>query len=174
MQRLDLRGETPTPVAISIILIVILLSAGLFWFLLHSSNSGNQAMKTTAPGNACVGQQFTDGSSGHCVRDIQTLVNYMEHSGLTECPFSGGATLSVTGAFNSATAAQVKSVQQWSSCYAHQEGFTSNVHATGTIDRTTWGELCTYGYTDPLHTSATGAKDSIAAGKDAGCAELQS
>ena len=98
----------------------------------------------------------------------------MEHSGLTQCPFTGGAELTVNATYDADTAAQVKSVQQWASCYAKQEGFTSNVGQTGTVDRNTWGELCTYGYTDPLHSSATGASATIAAGKDAGCAELQS
>ncbi len=121
----------------------------------------------------CVGRTFTTGSSGHCVGDIQTLVNYMEHSGLTECQFTGSAQLDISSTYDNATVQQVKSVQDWARCYARQEGFTSNVQQTGTVDKATWGELCTYGYTNPSRNGATGAAGSITAGKDAGCAQLQ-
>ena len=97
----------------------------------------------------------------------------MEHSGLTECPFPGGATLPVNGVYDTATARQVLAVQHWASCYAIQEGFTSNIKQTGNVDKTTWSELCTYGYTDPQHSHASGAAATIAAGTDAGCAQLQ-
>lgn len=173
MKQLRSHGSAYIPIVITVV-VAIVIAIGVFLFLNQNHTTTKSGGQSTAISSACVGQGFATGSSGHCVRDIQTLVNYMEHSGLTECPFSSGATLTVSSTYDSATATQVKSVQQWSSCYAKQEGFTSNVQQTGKVDKTTWGELCTYAYTDPLHTSATGATSSIAAGKDAGCAQLQS
>lgn len=162
---------------IELILIVIaafiVLGLGLIYLDRHYYS------KTGAPSGAkdlssyCVGKTFAAGSSGHCVSDIQTLINYMENSGLTQCPFQGSAPLTVSGTFDSATATQVKSVQGWAICYATQEGFMTNVIQNSTVDKITWGELCTYGYTNPSRSGATGAATSIAAGKDAGCAQLQ-
>jgi len=131
---------------------------------------------TNAPAvslSGCVSKTFGSGSSGHCVGDIQTLVNYMENSGLTECPFTGGTQLALSSVYDNPTVLQVQSVQGWAGCYAKQEGFTSNVQQTGTVDKATWGELCTYGYINPSHNGAAGSAKSIAAGKDAGCAQLQ-
>jgi len=165
-------GLTTTMKALIISAIIVVIGAGAFFiFNHHKATTDNTG--SVASGNYCAGRTFTSGSSGNCISDIQTLVNYMEHSGLTECPFTGGATLTVSGTFDSATATQVKSIQGWSECYARQEGFTSNVKQTSQVDMPTWGLLCTYSYTDPLHTAATGASEAITAGKDAGCAQLQ-
>jgi hypothetical protein len=155
-----------------IVLAVVVVGVIILVFLSRNHGTAKPSSSVAALNGKCVGQTFTIGSNGHCVSDIQTLTNYMEHSGLTECPFTGGALLTVSGAYDTATSSQVRSVQTWSSCYAKQEGFTSNVVATGSVDKATWGELCAYGYTDPLHTSASGASAAIAAGKDAGCAAL--
>jgi hypothetical protein len=155
-----------------IVLAVIVIGAVILVFLNHNHSAAKPSSSASTLSSHCVGQTFTPGSSGHCVSDIQTLVNYMEHSGLTECPFTGSATLAVSGSYDAATASQIRSVQGWSDCYAKQEGFTSNVKVTGNVDTVTWGELCAYGYTDPLHTSASGASATITAGKDADCAAL--
>jgi hypothetical protein len=155
--------------------IVVVVLIGLIALLVshdRSTSATNQTNSSASISSGCVSKQFSTGSTGHCVSDIQTLVNYTEHSGLTECPFSNGATLIVNGSYDSLTSTQVRSIQQWSDCYAEQEGFTSDVMQTGTVDKATWGELCTYGYTDPLHTSAKGATTVEAAGKDAGCQSL--
>jgi len=153
-----------------IVLVAVVVGVVIFVFLSRNHSTNTPSSYVSTPSSECVGQTFTSGSNGHCVSDIQTLVNYMEHSGLTECPFTGGATLAISGTYDTATSSQVRSVQEWSDCYAKQEGFTSNVVATGNIDKATWGELCAYSYTDPLHTSASDASAAIAAGKDAGCA----
>ena len=151
--------------------VVIVAAASSFFYL----NRNHKVAKSVAKLNGyCVGESLNSTSSGHCVSDAQTIINYMEHSGLTQCEFVGGAELTVSGTYDSATSTQVKSVQDWANCYARQEGFTSIVKETGDVDRPTWGELCTYGYTDPLHSSASGATGTIAAGKDAGCAQLPS
>jgi hypothetical protein len=163
--------STPVKALIAIVILII-VGAGAFLLFKHKPTDTVNTQNTSLS-NYCVGHTYATGSSGHCVSDIQTLVNYMEHSGLTECPFDGGAELAVTGTFDSTTAAQVKSIQGWSGCYAKQEGFTSNVTETSQVDKSTWGLLCTYGYTDPSHTAATGASGAIAAGKDAGCGKLQ-
>jgi hypothetical protein len=151
---------------------LLLIAVIVFGFLKYTHHAAKSAKIRADLSGQCAGQSFASGSTGTCVTDIQTLVNYMEHSGLTECPFTGGALLDVNGTYDTATTTQIRSVQEWSNCYAKQEGFTSNVKITGTVDKATWGELCTYGYTDPLHTSATSATNTIATGKDAGCAEL--
>jgi hypothetical protein len=169
MQRSSVLGVSVKALIIAIVFIVVGASA---FMLLDHKHTDTVKAQNTLLSSYCVGQSYTTGSSGHCVDDIQTLVNYMEHSGLTECPFDGGATLTVNSSYDGDTTTQVKSVQGWSECYAKQEGFTSNVKQTGTVDKVTWGLLCTYGYTDPLHTTASGASEAIAAGKDAGCGEL--
>ncbi|HUB93235.1 MAG TPA: hypothetical protein VMB52_01915 [Verrucomicrobiae bacterium] len=153
---------------------VVLIALAVFLFLDHSHNTKKPTTQTVNLSNYCVGRSFSAGSTGHCVADVQTIINYMEDSGLTQCPFENGAQLTVSSAYDAATVVQVKSVQTWASCYAKQEGFTTNVQQTGTIDNVTWGELCTYGYTNPSHNGASNASLSIAAGKDAGCAQLES
>lgn len=169
MERTSIFG---TPVKTLIIAgIIVIIGVGAFLLLDHKHTDKVRAQNTLLS-NYCVGQTYTAGGSGHCVDDVQTLVNYMEHSGLTECPFTDGATIAVSGSYDTGTETQVKSIQGWSECYAKQEGFTSNVKQTGTVGKATWGLLCTYGYTDPLRTTAAGASGAIAAGKDAGCDEL--
>lgn len=150
-------------------IVIVIIALVMLNIHRHAAAPGKQSSNLTG----CVSQTFGSGSSGHCVGDIQTLVNYMEHSGLTECQFDGGAQLVLSSVYDNATVVQVKSVQGWSDCYAKQEGFTSNVQQTGTVDRVTWGELCTYGYTNPSRTGAAGSASSVAAGKDAGCAQMQ-
>jgi hypothetical protein len=159
-------------ILITVILVMVVALVALFFMYHHTK--AKTAARNANLATYCVGQSFASGSSGHCVSDIQTLVNYMEHSGLTECKFSDGTLLGVNGTFDSTTATQVKSVQAWADCYADQEGFRSNVKQTSSVNRVTWSELCTYGYSDPKQSSATGATNAIAAGQDAGCAQLPS
>ena len=156
-----------------IMLIIAVLLLGLIAFTLLNRNHTAAKAATNLTGY-CVGSSLTTNSSGHCVSDIQTMINYMEHSGLTQCPFEHSAVLAINGTYDSTMAAQVTSIQHWATCYASQEGFTSNIKETGVVDRATWGELCAYGYTDPIRSSTVGATASIAAGKDAGCAQLHS
>jgi hypothetical protein len=157
-----------------VVVAAIVIVVGAFILFSHHRNTGNTGGRTGDLSSYCVGQTFNLGSSGRCVSDIQTLVNYMEHSGLTECQFAGGATLTVDGVYDGTTATQVRAVQGWANCYAKQEGFTSNVQLTSNVDKATWGELCTYGYTNPSRNGAKNASSAISAGKDAGCAQLQS
>jgi hypothetical protein len=158
---------------ISLVVAAVLAIATLIFILIvHKRVISSKDSSETAVSSYCVGKAFTPGSSGRCVSDIQTIINYMEHSGLTECPFVGGTALTINGTYDTATTLQVKAVQTWANCYAKQEGFTSHVPQTGIVGKATWGELCTYGYTDPVHSSAAEAGTTITAGKDAGCAHL--
>ena len=120
-----------------LVVIAIVVAIAVLLFLNRNHSAAKTAQQPADLSSYCVGQTFAQGNSGHCVRDVQTLINYMEHSGLTECPFNAGATLAASGTYDNATMAQVRSVQQWSSCYARQEGFTSNVRQTGEVDRAT-------------------------------------
>jgi len=160
-------GRSTILIASTVVVIAIVVG-----FLLWHHQTHTSAARKAALSAYCVGQTFTTNDTGHCVSDIQTLVNYMEDSGLTECSFTDGAKLDITGTYDAATATQVQSIQNWAVCYAKQEGFASNVHPSSTVDRATWGELCTFSYIDPIRNSATDAGASIAAGSNAGCAQL--
>ena len=142
-------------------------------FNMHRSSAKTGAQTQTADlSKYCVSRTFAVGSSGRCVGDIQALTNYMENSDLTQCPFLGAATLPISNTYDAPTGAQIRAVQQWAVCYARQEGFATNVGPTGTVDKATWGELCTYSYTNPSRNGASGASAAITAGKDAGCMQL--
>jgi hypothetical protein len=156
--------------SIATIAVVVLLTGAVLFF--HKHTAAKAAANTNEISKYCVGQNFTAGSSGFCVTDIQILANYMEHSGLSECPFNDSSVMTVTGTYDQTTADHIKSIQKWSECYAAQEGFKSNVQQTGSVDQPTWGELCTFGYTDPKQRSASDATTAIAAGNNAGCAVL--
>lgn len=146
--------------------------------LFHHKQTATQSPKQTANlSNYCVGQTFAAGDSGHCVQDIQVLAGYIHaHMNLLpSCDYATSSTannIQTTGTYDSSDTGVVSNLQSWAQCYAKQEGFTTNVSTSGKVDKQTWGELCTYGYSDPIHSHVTGANDSIAAGKDAGCAEL--
>lgn len=127
---------------------------------------------TTATVTGCRADTFTVGDTGHCVKDIQTMANYMETAGLTECPFTGGKVLPVTGTYSSLTATQVKVVQNWANCYYKQEGMNMTVTASGNVDNNTWTELCDYAYDSPKQSNTTLSpytQASIAAGQHASC-----
>jgi hypothetical protein len=120
----------------------------------------------------CRALTLTSGDTGNCVKDIQIMTNYMETAALTECPFTGGQTLPINGTYDSATAAQVKVVQNWASCYYRQEGMSLSITASGTVDNNTWTELCDFAYSSPKNSHASTSpytQASIAAGKNAHC-----
>lgn len=164
------RGNKWMLLAAGIAALVVVVATLLLFF--HKHTVMKTAAHTAAMGKYCVGQNLSIGSSGHCVSDIQTLVNFMERGGLTECKFDGSATLAVNGTFDEATKTQIMSIQNWADCYATQEGFKSNVKQTGSVDQSTWGELCTFGYSDPMQSDTANAAASIAAGTDAACPRL--
>jgi hypothetical protein len=101
------------------------------------------------------------------------MVDFMEtNTNYNQCPFTGKASLSVNGMYDSDTQTQVEVVQNWENCYNKQEGSGIRVNANGNVGNGTWSEVCTYAYQYPKQSnSSTSAyfKASIAAGKDAGC-----
>ena len=122
--------------------------------------------------SGCTARQFDVGSSGTCVNDIQTMINYMETSGLNECPFVGAQRLPINGTYDSATKVQVSTVQTWINCYSKQEGSQTSVSVTGKVDSATWHLFCSYAYQFPSQSNSSVSpfrQASIAAGKNAGC-----
>lgn len=124
------------------------------------------------PNNACINQPLRPSSGGNCVSDAQTMVDFMESDGLNQCPFIGANPLAINGSFDANTAQQVKVVQTWLNCYNHQEGQTATIPVNGDITSPTWSSLCTYAYQYPSQSNQSSSpylKQSIAAGKNAGC-----
>lgn len=149
-----------------IVAVLVIVFGIYFLFLDHGSTN-----KATAS-NGCVAHQFGLGGSGNCVSDIQTLINFIETDGLTMCPFDGSGTLQINGNFDSPTQEQVKVFQAWVNCYNKQEGIPSTLATNGLVNSSTWSELCTYGYQYPKQSNSSTSpflKQSIAAGKNAGC-----
>ena len=148
---------------LSMLVIILLIIGSLV--ISHSPSS-------SISHSGCVAKQFNVGSSGQCVQDIQTMVNYMETAGLNECPFASAKILSVSGNYDQATAQQITSVQNWERCYSKQEGSQSNILATGIVNTQTWHLLCSYAYLFPSKSKSYTSpyrQESIAAGKNAGC-----
>jgi hypothetical protein len=161
--------QKSTVIAYSIFALVIILVVIAIFAFKHKTATTRTAGATTT---GCRAQTFTTGSSGACVKDIQTMTNYMETAALTECPFTGGQTLPISGDYDSTTAAQVKVVQTWASCYYRQEGMSLAIASNGIVDNNTWTELCDFAYSSPKNSHASTSpytQASIAAGKNAHC-----
>jgi hypothetical protein len=151
------------------IVVLVLIIGGVLLLIRHNSKPN---MTPVAQSNSCISRQLSIGSSGNCVRDVQTMVNFLETDGLTECAFIGAQQLSVSGTFDAATQQQIKTVQTWINCYNKQEGNPLNTPANGTVGTATWSGICTYAYLYPKQSGQGPSpylKASIAAGKDAGC-----
>ncbi len=154
----------------SVLVVIIICAVAIFIV----NRTPSQATTTTHY-SGCVAQQLEAGSSGACVSDVQTMVDFMESDGLTECKFTGSAELPINGTYNAATKTQVQVVEQWENCYNKQEGSTVTIGTSGNVTTATWSELCTYAYHYPAQTSSSLSsyrQASLAAGKNAGCPEL--
>lgn len=154
--------------------VLVLLAVGVVYSLVHKKAASTSARTTSGAvaGSGCVARQFTVGSTGNCVSDIQTMVNYIETAGLIECPFPGAAQNPASGTYDAATQTQVKIVQSWVNCYNKEEGVTTAINADGNVGASTWPELCTYGYKFPAlakQSTSPYFQQTLAAGKDAGC-----
>jgi hypothetical protein len=147
---------------------VVLIIAGILIIThKHSSNS-----KTVVYANGCVAEEFSEQSSGLCVKDIQTMVDFMETDSLNECVFIGAESVGISGIYNAPTKQQVQTVQTWANCYNKQEGEPGIINVNGAVGPATWSELCTYAYKYPYQTNSSTSpyfKESIIAGKNAGC-----
>jgi hypothetical protein len=163
--------ETKVRVIGSTVAILIIICAVAIFFKNHAHNQPT----STTHYSGCVAQQLTVGSNGSCVNDVQTMIDFMESDGLTECRFTGGALLPINGTYDSATAAQVQVIEKWENCYNKQEGSDVTIGTSGTVTTSTWSEVCTYAYHYPAQASSGPSSyraASLTAGKNAGCAEL--
>lgn len=129
--------------------------------------------KKVAKRTGCIAQQLSSESSGMCVRDVQTMVDYIETAGLSECPFTNGKPLDIDGIYDRTTEQQVESVQAWMNCYNKQEGSTNaSIPTNGIVNSLLWSQLCTYAYRFPLQSSSNTSpyrQAAITAGKNADC-----
>lgn len=163
-------GSARTLGVLGALLLICLAGFAIFYLSVLHRNS-----TTVITPRGCTSTNLSQGSSGICVKDAQTMVDFIETDGLNECVFTNGMPLAVDGSYNAATAQQVKSVQTWVNCYNHQEGITQTVPTNGTIDKTTWVALCTYGYQYPTQNSASSSpytKAATTAGNNADCKSL--
>lgn len=148
---------------------LVLFATGIIILLQnHSKKSISQASNP----NACINKVFVLGDSDNCVSDAQTMVNFLETDNLNECSFKGAETLDVSGNFDSATKAQIITVQNWLNCYNKQEGAPASITANGNINPDTWSAICTYAYIYPKQAGQSSSpyyKAAQIAGKDAGC-----
>ena len=62
--------------------IIGIVALGLIVYLYTVYNQKTVPNTPTATG--CRAQTFSQGTTGNCVKDIQTMTNYMETAGLTE------------------------------------------------------------------------------------------
>jgi hypothetical protein len=150
------------------LLILVVAAFGGFYLYAHKQDSTT----TSAALSGCRAETIGLGASSNCVKDIQTMTDYMETSGLTECQFTGGHVVPITGTYDAATEAQVKVVQNWANCYYEQEGINQSVTTSGSVDNGTWTELCNYAYNSPKQSGenvSSYTKASIAAGENAHC-----
>ncbi len=150
-------------------IVVIVLAAG--FLILHKSPANNMTT-VHASANSCISKQFSLGASGNCVKDIQSMVYFLETDDLSECSFAGAKQSEVTGNFDAATKTQVEVAQTWLNCYAKQEDSSIRVDTAGIVNTSTWSELCTYAYQYPKQSGQSSSryyKQTILAGEDAGC-----
>ena len=154
----------------SALVCLAVLAAALGGFYIYAHNRNITTTANVATG--CRAKTVKVGATGNCVRDIQTMTDYMQTAELIECPFRSGRLLPITGTYDSATAAQVKVIQAWANCYYQQEGMNQNITISGIVDNDTWVELCNYAYNSPKESNSTVSpytQASLAAGKNANC-----
>ncbi len=147
--------------------ILVVLTTAVLVFI-QSRHTNTTATNKTG----CVTQSFAEGSSSACVSDAKNMINYIENSGLNECPFDGGKILHISDSYDTATTQQVTVIQKWTNCYNKQERSNERLSVDGKIDSATWNTLCSYGFTfaDRSQSStSTYRTAAITAGKNAGC-----
>jgi hypothetical protein len=148
-----------------IILLVVIIAGGIGLFSINKS-------KNSTVSNGCISQTSKVASMGHCVSDLQTMVNFMETDSLNQCPFNGSIQVPISGVYDGITEQQVRVIQTWVNCYNKQENNGENITVNGQVDPSTWSALCTYAYIYPNQSQQSNSpflKQSLAAGKDAGC-----
>lgn len=163
-------SQRPQKVRLVVILIVCFIVIGLMIAGVVAFRHHQTAPVVTKKG--CVTQSLSVGSNGTCVADVKAMIDYIETSGLNECPFTNGDVIPVNDTYDEATLQQVKVVQTWINCYNKQEGSTQSIAVSGSVDNTTWLVLCSYGYRFPKQSQSTTSvyhAAAIQAGQAAGC-----
>ena len=154
-------------IIISALVIILIITVMLVVF-----TKPKKVSPAVTKSTACAGQNYVAGSTGPCVSDIQTMVNFIETDGLNECSFKGNQLLTINGNFDQPTVDQVKVVQNWLNCYNKQEGAPGYINPNGMVGSSTWSGLCTYAYYYPKQAGQSNSsyfKATLAAGKTAGC-----
>ena len=118
----------------------------LLVFLVVGGIGAHLVLKSRAAG--CTSYQYSRGSSGTCVKYIQTLANWQ-----------GRLALVVDGAFGPATEAGVKAVQT-----------KGGLKADGIVGPQTWGYLCSQNTPSSIHSTAAFP---LATAQAAGCTAEQ-
>ncbi len=140
--------------------VVFALVGGLVW---HGSRAASLH---------CVDQTFSEGSSGQCVKDIQSMLNYKIYY------TASSSYIPMDGAFSSITKSRVSTfqndvkhgkhypqgaeIQNWQ--YLHA------INVTGTVNPQTWAQLCLPTGTDNTNEAKISANQLYnKAAKEAGC-----
>jgi hypothetical protein len=163
-------GGMRRDVTLFLALAVIIVAAAGFLWARHDSKSDQPAAHT-----GCVAETLRMGSTGGCVQDAQTLINFMETEDLRECPFVDGTRLNANGHYDAATKQQVQAVQTWVNCYNHQEGSSQSIAVNGIVASPTWYELCSYGYAFASRSNSRVSpyrQAAVSAGRQANCPSL--
>ncbi len=86
----------------------------------------------------CYKATFGNGSSGHCVQDIQTAFNALYNNGwnVSALKQDGGRVLTVDGQYGANTTASVKAFQR----------VDGRLSVDGIVGPNTWSELCVYSW----------------------------
>jgi hypothetical protein len=123
----------------TLLFIVLLFVVGLVLFIFNKGKSD-----ISSSPSACVNNSISEGASGHCVSDLQNLLNWGLY-GIDQPNY-----IKVTGQFSTTTTSQVKKFQTY-----------NNLTGSGVANVATWKELCSEG-SDASNTW-------LMAAQDAGC-----
>jgi peptidoglycan hydrolase-like protein with peptidoglycan-binding domain len=122
---------------IALFIIALIIVVGIILIV-----GGNGSDLSSTPGS-CVTVTLAQGTSGHCVSDVQQLLNWGLY-GIDTPNYK-----SISGQFNASTTTVVKLFQS-----------TNSLSQTGSVNKITWERLCESSDAPPSWTTAA---------KDAGC-----
>ena len=125
-------------VIVVIVLVALLAVTGVFVFKARHTKS------VVSDPAACVNHSLATGATGHCVSDLQNLLNWQLYG------INGPSYMKITGQYDAAVTAAVKRL--------HSENKTTESDSVTTTD---WHELCSRGGDAPTSWKL--------AAKDAGC-----
>lgn len=105
-----------------IVVVAVVAVAGAFVLKAHHTKSD------TSDPAACVNHSLTTGATGHCVSDLQNLLNWQLYG------INGPSYMKITGQYDATVTAAVKRL--------HSENKTAESDSVTTAD---WHELCSRG-----------------------------